>query len=327
MATAKLRDPYGTDAAPEDPYWGDTADGGQLIDYMNGLTPMGMEKQPKGIPSMDSPYGVGDKEAQYDPSQGPETPQASLYTTPTLRDPIAINYAKPDPFQYRPMAGFDDIMGTLKDIYSNGGKFNQQAVTARTSNAADTLNRFKKSQSESDRAALAARGLVGDGPEQTAYGRLGSDIADRYSNAVTDIFANESQLADQRMIQALAQAVGISTADAANYVNQFNADTSRQLGFANVNLGHESNAIGQNNAYNDNQLALGRLGLDNLLGQGNLALGNMKAQNDFNLGRGQQYNDLYKIILDSAGGDQDRITALINTLMNGANISAGGYRG
>lgn len=194
--------------------------------------------------------------------------------------------------------GTSDLMSTLKGLFP-GGLFNQDTVSRRTENAREDLARQSKSRNATNRAALASRGLIGDGPEQTAQNRAESDIADQYSNAVSGIYADESDNADQRMMQALQLAAGLSSEEAKLIVDQFRAQTERS--------GMEGSlALGNRNA-----------GIDEMLGLGNLALGNTRASNDYNLGKGQ-------LDLGWNNADIEEWLATQGLKLQGANISSRG---
>lgn len=160
---------------------------------------------------------------------------------------------------------FDEIMANLKTLFPNGG-YNQDIVNRRTENARENLLRQRKSTNANDRAALANRGEIGSGPEITALTRADQDMADRYANATSGIYADESANADQRMMQALQTAAGMDAGDASAFINAYKAQTDRGLGSGNL-------ALGQQRADNDFTL-----------GAGNLALGNMNGVNNYNLG-------------------------------------------
>jgi hypothetical protein len=196
-----------------------------------------------------------------------------------------------------PSKGFGDLSKVLSGLFP-GGLFNQDVVNRRTENAAENLHRFQTRQSANDRAQLAERGLLGSGAEQTAQDRLSSNIADQYSGAVSGIYANESENADSRMMQALQMATGMTEQDAQNAIDWFNASTNRE------NVG--------------NQFALG---------QGNLALGNSRALNDYDLGRrGIDFSyDQLNSQLDNMSIDQ--ILEVLKQRGYGSEISSKGYQG
>jgi hypothetical protein len=186
--------------------------------------------------------------------------------------------------------GFDgDALRTaLAGLFPNGA-FNEDVVSRRSEGAAENLRRFNKGRMGNNRAALAERGLIGSGPEATEAFNRESDIADRYAQEVSGIYADESENADARMMQALSLAAGLDTADA-----------DRLLGY------HRA----------DNDFTLGR---------GNIALGNFRAQNDYNLGLGDFGLRRDQLLNDMENGDTDQMIKLLELLMGGANTSANGH--
>jgi hypothetical protein len=153
-----------------------------------------------------------------------------------------------------------DIKSTLQGIFSNQGNFNQDVVNRRTENARENLARFQKSQSANDKSVMASRGLVGSGAELTGQGKLGQDIANSYQNAASGIYADESHAADQRMMQALTTAAGMSEQEAQQAIDWFNSQTGRTNMENNFTLGQGNLAL--NDSKNKNDYDLGRRGID-----------------------------------------------------------------
>jgi hypothetical protein len=187
------------------------------------------------------------------------------------------------------------LKGSLEGLFP-GGAFNQDIVNRRTESAREDLERFRKSRLASSRAELADRGLIGDGPEATGLMGIEDDIADRYIGASRDIYADESENADQRMMQALSLATGMSTADAQNAIDLFRAQTER---------------TGVGNQFT--------------LGQGRLALDNSLGQQGYNLDLARFGLDRDRTLWDMENGSIDQFIAMLQMLMNGAQTSAGGY--
>lgn len=155
--------------------------------------------------------------------------------------------------------GQDDwLKSALRSLGTNGA-MNQDILNRRVDNQRDVLNQNRKSQTASNNARLAERGLIGDGPQSTAMGNLETRLGEGFNSAVNEIYADESQNADDRMMQALTLSTGLSQSEAQNLIDMFRANTERDLG-------------------------TGRLNLDTQLGYGNLALGNLDATNSYNLG-------------------------------------------
>ena len=297
---AQLRDPYADFSMPAgvDPYSYEPGGWAGAYSYQpSGGYAINPSYDPTQYTTdMQSPQEAPPSQAQpqtLDPGPDPE----GRTKVPTHRPPQAPT-SEPPPVQaapaYQPAeapvlpshAGLD---ARLKSIFDSGGEFNQGIVNRRTENARENLGRQRKSTLNNDRAYLADRGLIGSGPEATAVDLLDQNISDKYANAVSGIYANESENADQRMIQALQQAVGLSESDAANIVNSFSASTARTLGL------------------------------------GNLALGNSKNANDYNLGLGQLGLNRDVALNNADNAQVDQLIQLLQQLYGGANTSSQGY--
>lgn len=195
----------------------------------------------------------------------------------------------------------DSLMATLQGLFPGGG-LNTDVLNRRFDSARDQITAAGKRTRANNEAALASRGLIGDGPEITAQNRLDERLLATENNALNDIFADESENADARMMQALGLATGLESDMMRNAVDQFRANTERDLGFGNLDL-------------------------NRMLGSGRLAIDNMGSVNDYNLGLGRLQLDRDKLINDIENGDIDRLLQLIEQLMAGSQISAGGYIG
>lgn len=198
------------------------------------------------------------------------------------------------------------LRSMLKGIGTNGA-LNQDIISRRASNASDRLNAGRKSQLATNEAYLASRGLIGDGPQKTANENLESRLGQSFNDAMNEIYANEGENADSRMMQALSLAAGLDIADANRLVDWFRAQTERDSSEGQLGLGW------------------GRLGLDTTLGQGQLALGNMNGVNNFNLGLAQLGLDRDKFLSGIDQQDYDRLMQLIEQLNSAGQTSAGGY--
>jgi hypothetical protein len=182
-----------------------------------------------------------------------------------------------------------ELWDKLKSLFDSGGGFNQDVVNRRSENAGAALRRDAKSRVANNEAYLASRGLIGDGPQGTAFNKVQTDTAEQYADALSGIYADESENADERMMGALSMMTGMSTADA-----------DRALGYLRANN-------------------------DFSLGQGSLALGNFEAQNNYNLGLGNfglRRDELQHAI---NSGNIDQMIELLKIYMGGANTSAGGH--
>lgn len=181
---------------------------------------------------------------------------------------------------------------SLKDALAKlfpGGMYNQDLVNRRTESAREDLNRFGKSRTANNRAILASRGLLGDGAEITAQNNVEQDMFDSYGSAVTDIYADETNAASDRMMKALQIAAGLSAEEARQYVDLFRAQN------------------------------------DFTLGQGRLALDNADSANRYNLDLGRFGLDRDKTLWDMENGGIDQFILLLQQLMQGAGQAGRGH--
>lgn len=172
---------------------------------------------------------------------------ADLYNNDDFQSWLSTGQA-PQKSQEQPsgQSQSSDIMSQLQGFFQ-GGQPNQEIINRRTEGARENLERFGKSRNATNRAALANRGLIGDGPEQTAQNRVEEDIADRYSGAVSQIYADELGRGDDRMLESLRLAAGLESGNK-------DRQLSETLGLGNL-------ALGNYRAQTDYDLGLGNLGL------------------------------------------------------------------
>jgi hypothetical protein len=185
-------------------------------------------------------------------------------------------------------ANWGNLLSTLEGLYP-GGLFNQNIVNQRTESARQNLERTNRSRNQTNRAALAARGLIGSGPEITALNRAEEDFADQYGESVQDIYSDESANADARMIQALQISAGMNVAEARAFIDWFRAQS------------------------------------DHTLGLGGLAIDNMNGQNVYNLGLGRLGLDRDRLLSDMEDADLGRLIEIMNILLGGANTASRGH--
>jgi hypothetical protein len=218
-----------------------------------------------------------------------------------------------------------DVSEWLKQYMDSGGGFNQNIVNRRVSSAQDTLNRQRQSRDASNRSVLAARGLIGSGPEITAMNRAEEDHSDIFAGAVNDIYANESENADQRAMQALSLATGMSISEAQNFLESQKIGNDFTLGQGQLGLGHKQ----ADNAFElgKGNLDLGFLeaGNDFTLGQGGLALGNLNAMNNYNLGAANFGLNQNQFNHQQGQDDIGNYLQLLQLYLGGANTSTGGF--
>jgi hypothetical protein len=208
------------------------------------------------------------------------------------------------------------IMQQMMKMWSGG--FNQDLVNQRVNSASDTLNRFQKSRMSANNAALANRGLIGSGPQASAMNRTETDIADMFRQEVGDIYGDESQRTDARMMEALGMAgdydLGLQGAQLGrdrlsldDRLGSGTLDLQRMLGMGNLDLGRQ------------------RLGLDETLGVGRLGIDNMNAENNYNLGLGRLGIDQAELEDAIASGSEERMIEILKIMMAGTNQASNGY--
>lgn len=220
------------------------------------------------------------------------------------------------------------------------GNLNQGIVDRRVDSARDDLNRQRASSVDTLGAALAERGQLGSGAGDSAAFRLDESLGDIFGQEVNDIYANEGENADERMMQALITQAGLDEGDANRLIEAFKAQTGRLDSDRDFSLGQ------------------GRLSLDEALGMGDLDVRRRGLDQDFILGnrdldvrsqlgnrgissqeflttRGQDQEwsqflgrlglDRDQLGLDSGNADWDHILRLLELQLGGANVSADGY--
>lgn len=211
-----------------------------------------------------------------------------------------------------------DLKTVLSNIFNKGGDFNQNIVDQRVGSAQDDLLRQRSSQKKSNQSELASRGLLGDGAEYKANASLDQDIDSAYANQVGDIYSNESQNADSRMMQALQISAGMTAAEAQNAVDMYRAQSDNQIGMGGLDvqrmLGMGNLALGNRNA-----------GINERLGMGGLALGNAQNQTNYTLGMGRLGLDRDTLMQTIRSGNSDDLIRLLQLLMQGAGTTSGGH--
>jgi hypothetical protein len=199
------------------------------------------------------------------------------------------------------------VMEQLKKLFPDGA-FNQDIVNRRVSNASDALNRNRKSQLATTQAFLADRGQgVNDGTFGSAVGNLETRLGENFNSSVNDIYASEGEAADQRMIQALQIAAGMTEEEARNAVDYARINSDNSLGWGNIGLGYRN------------------AGINERLGLGNLALGNLNAGNQYSLGLGQLGLGRDTLLENSRHSTMDEYIRLLESYLTASNQSREGH--
>jgi hypothetical protein len=220
----------------------------------------------------------------------------------------------------RSTGNFDGLKEALAGLFPNGN-FNQDVVNRRVDNVRGALSGARKSRLQTNQALLADRGLIGSGPEMTAYKNMDEDLFNQEISGVNDAYAHESDAADSRMMQALQIAAGMTADEAAQAVNWFRAQNDATRNANDFSLGQGQLALGNRNTdlgyYNSDH--------DFSLGQGRLAIDNMNGVNTANLGMGRLGLDRDALQHAIQSGDMDRLIEILKLQQGGASTSAGGY--
>lgn len=218
----------------------------------------------------------------------------------------------------------DDIMTQLSKLFPNG-LFNQNLVNSRVSSANDALNAGRKSRLATNRAAMAERGIL-NSQDPASMNRMDEKLFDSYAGSVRDIFNDESQASDARMMQALTTAAGLSTDQARLVIDRFRANNEHTFNMGNLKLGE--GRLGLDRELGRGNLALGNrnASINERLGLGQLALGNLNAQNQYNLGLGGLGLDRDRLQWQIQNGDTDSLIRLLQLYLNGAQSTTGGTR-
>jgi len=190
-----------------------------------------------------------------------------------------------------------DLDPTIQGLLS--GDLNQDIIDRRVNAARDDLERARSSEMGTLNAQLADLGQLGSGAGTTAHQRYSEDLFNQLNTNINQIYADQSELADSRMMGALNAGTQLTIAEIQQLMNAVGAANTRDLGFANVDLGYSN------------------LDLAKILGLGDLALGNatLGAQNQ------QFYADL---ALRASQGDQQAVVDLIRIIFGGGQTVAGG---
>lgn len=189
----------------------------------------------------------------------------------------------------------EDVESALRNRIGDDG-FSDPDLNARYESARELMSKARRTQTNDARAALADRGLLSEpgipqGAEITAMRRIEENIAPEFSRAMRDIFTDESQRADARVLSSLQMAANLSQDQARTFLAGIGEGTARQTALA--------------------QLALQSLGQ-------NMTWAQFLAE--FGLKRDEVLNQLQS-------GRIDDVMGLLNAFLSLASLSRGGYVG
>lgn len=239
----------------------------------------------------------------------PEGPSSTQPSTADLMGVLNGIFGAGVPGAKTPSQTNPTLTSFLNGILSDPSSvFNKGLVNSEVMNARDQLEGQKNTQTQSLEAQLAQRGLAGSGAETTGLEELTSQLNNQFGNAVTSIYKNAGDQANNELSSVIAAATGLAPADANNLISQYEAATSRGVGTGNVLNQGQSTA-------NSLLLGLGNLGLQS---QGQ-SIGAQEFMDTFGLNQEQLANQI-------AQGNDSQLIDLLKTYLSGANSSAGGFQ-
>lgn len=170
----------------------------------------------------------------------------------------------------------DDIRAKVMELLNSEGALNQRVMDSRTESLREDQERARQVGTQSLDATLAERGLTGDGADITGRVNLEEELGRTHGTQLRDLYSEEAQRADDRMMQALVTGAGMTISEAQQAIDRFNAETGR------FNADTQRTGVEGNLA---NERA--RLALDELLGKGGLGLGQAQLAASYGLGQGR----------------------------------------
>ncbi len=216
---------------------------------MKGLDPSGSNRP--GTPMS----GIGSPDMPQVIDEGPMTPGS---IPPPASLPGIGMVGSPGPSTQTMLGGggvggggmfnSQQLFSKLNEIIGGDGIFDKAAVMRRTGDARSGLERLRAGEQDTLSAQLAERGLLRSGAESEALSRHSADIGGQTTEAVNEIFGDESNRASDRLMQALGLGAGISTSDK-------DRELQDRLGSGQLDLGNKQ-------AMMDYLLGTGRLDLD-----------------------------------------------------------------
>jgi hypothetical protein len=228
-----------------------------------------------------------------------------------------------------PQGGMQSLYDVIGKMLNMSGDYNQGILDRRVESARESMNRARSSQSDTLRAQLAERGLLGSGAETTAISGLEEDLGDIFAGQARDIYADESARADDRLLRTMSIASGLSQQDADRLVDWFNAQTNRSVGEGQVAATNRRTDADAAAAARDadirERLGLGDLGLRRDLGFGELDLNRDEAMNAYNLGVGNLGLGYDRLAFDQSSNNDENLIRIIQTLFPNTDPSKG-YR-
>lgn len=233
------------------------------------------------------------------------------------------------------------IENILKQFLS--GDMNKEILNRRVDSARDVLNKQRSSAVDTLGASLADRGQLGSGAADSASVRLDQGLNDDFAMAVNDIYANEGENADKRLMEALGIGSEMEIADKNREVDKYNAETGRLNSDRNYDIGNKEIDVKRRSVANDETRTKNDFDLGNRRITSDENLGNRRMSIDEKLGsrgldlteRGQNIDwDKFaaQFGLDSEAlqdkirsGDRDALIDILRIMGGNAGTAAGGF--
>ena len=136
-----------------------------------------------------------------------------------------------------------DVNATLADVINDAAMGpNQGRMNARLETLRENAGLAQRSMINDARGSLASRGLLSEpgtpqGPEISAITRISESLAIPFAQGLRDAQVEESQFADQRLMQGLGLAADQSQAQSSNLLGALGEGTNRQNVLAQIALG------------------------------------------------------------------------------------------
>ncbi len=201
-------------------------------------------QNPELIPSGDAINAeldpIGSHGGDYVPDNGlttnpnPTQPAGTAAPAPTSDPYAAVQQPQAAPGGSVGSTAGSNLNSTLSSFLTNPTGYNQDVMRRRVEGAREDIEGQRSASLDTIMAQLAERGLLGSGPEATARMRLNDKLNSNMNSAVQGIYADESSKADDRLVQLLSLATGMSMADAKNAVDMFGINSQHDLGMSQI---------------------------------------------------------------------------------------------
>jgi hypothetical protein len=129
----------------------------------------------------------------------------------------------------------DDVDRALEGLLdpSTGG-LNERVINARMESAREHADRSRMAATDTLKSQLAARNLLGSGPERTGLERVAEGFNADMATSLRDIFADEAEGADARFMQSLGLAKGMAGDQTRTLLDTLGEATDRQQVLSNI---------------------------------------------------------------------------------------------